>query len=652
MRNVPLILREMYPVFGMAISVLFLLLLKRQPDRQRQWAAAVLLGAAIFLVFASILLSIALEAVGTSQHNWLFLLSSRITRSIAAYTPSVLFFGWRTSPIFKEDPPIRTSFFRFSLAAATLTTLVIWVGPYNWVAQRYQLFLLSTLMVLLLGFCAVLKYKLSASLRLCMMITGAFTFFGIMIPIVTPRGIEGSSTVDPSLMLLQEICSLVGILGSFIFVARFRFADVFVKWSVRLVALGLLSYVGVIGSAHLHSSVLPSGPYAFLFDSVGSFALISLAVVLVPVTDEWVEHWVLHQTDLKGQLELISLRMLSIHSEPDLLLAVDEQLIKCLDLTMARTLPAGVLPKIVEDDLCSSGDVMESSNMLSRLSFNDIPHVDLLVPVSVDGHMRYAIAICSGFGRRTLFSGEVQFLRTAARHLGMRIHQLEGEEASREHALRESLLRSQLTEAELRALRAQVNPHFLFNSLNTIADLIVTNPTNAERMTLRLASIFRHVLAQSDRQFMSLHEEFDFLRNYLQIEQERFGPRLSVNMNLDPSIAHESIPTLLLQPLVENALKHGLAPKGGKGLLQISALRDEMSIELLVIDNGVGWLGEQAPQLISKAFPLRSRVGLANTAARLHTIYGDSASLNIESAPMQGCRISIRYPLQVPSCDV
>ena len=232
------------------------------------------------------------------------------------------------------------------------------------------------------------------------------------------------------------------------------------------------------------------------------------------------------------------------------------------------------------------------------------------------------------------------------------VHHLEGEAAARQQTMRESLLRNQLTEAELRALRAQVNPHFLFNSLNTIADLIVTNPTNAERMTLRLASIFRHVLAQTDRQFMRLHEEFDFTRNYLQIEQERFGPRLTVSMSLDPSIAHENIPTLLLQPLVENALKHGLAPKGGKGLLQVSARLQEGLIELVVADNGIGWRDGQCPSLTLNKSAQNSGVGLANTAARLHTIYGDRASINIDSAPLEGCRISITYPREVPVCAV
>lgn len=264
----------------------------------------------------------------------------------------------------------------------------------------------------------------------------------------------------------------------------------------------------------------------------------------------------------------------------------------------------------------------------------------------VDGDMRYVIAICAGSGRRTLLSGEVQFLRAVAQQFGVRVHRIEAEATARQQALRESLLRNQLTEAELRALRAQVNPHFLFNSLNTIADLIITNPANAERMTLRLATIFRHVLAQTDRQFTTLNEEFDFLRSYLQIEQERFGDRLNVSMRLDPALAHEMIPTLLLQPIVENAMKHGLASKGGKGLLQISATQQGNSIELLVSDNGIGYRNQQAYITRSGSSPSPVGVGLTNTATRLQTIYGNRASLNIESAPMEGCRVLISYPLQ------
>jgi two-component system LytT family sensor kinase len=655
MTTAPQLIREAFAIVSMAISILFLLLLKRQPERRREWAAGVLLGTAMFFLHANAFVSTVSRGTGMPPHNWVSQLSLHITLSIAAFIPLIILFGWMVSPIFEEDPPIGKSLFVFSMATATLTTLLIWFAPSAWIAEEHRthLILVNTVLVLLPGFSALLKQKLSARFRLYMAIIGASYLLSVVLSVAVaranPHGMQSLSAGGTSVLLLQQICSLVGILGSFIFVARFRFADVFIKWSLRLGTLVILATAGAIGGERLSSYVAAIGSsHSLLIEAVGLFVLICSAVAIAPVTDACVEHWVLHQTDLKGGLERINSGMLAIHSETELLPWIDQRLVDCLDLSMAKTMFSKTLPETLVDDLRESGDVMESSNILSRPLSDELRNVEMLVPVAVDGHMRYVIALCPGLGRRTLLSGEVQFLRTVARQLGVRVHHLEGEAAARQQALRESLLRNQLTEAELRALRAQVNPHFLFNSLNTIADLIVTNPTNAERMTLRLASIFRHVLAQTDRQFMSLHEEFDFMRNYLQIEQERFGPRLTVNMSLDPSIAHENIPTLLLQPLVENALKHGLAPKGGKGLLQISARRHEASIELVIADNGIGWRDGQYPMLTLNKSARHSGVGLANTAARLHTIYGDRASMNIESAPMEGCRIFISYPLEVP----
>ena len=128
----------------------------------------------------------------------------------------------------------------------------------------------------------------------------------------------------------------------------------------------------------------------------------------------------------------------------------------------------------------------------------------------------------------------------------------------------EGRLSQQLAQAELRALRAQINPHFLFNSLNTIAALIVSEPEKAEMITMRLSSIFRYVLLHADRPLSSLDEEMGFLRTYLDIEQIRFGERLLVEFDVESSITQTAVPTLILQPLVENAIKHGVARKGGQ----------------------------------------------------------------------------------------
>ena len=161
---------------------------------------------------------------------------------------------------------------------------------------------------------------------------------------------------------------------------------------------------------------------------------------------------------------------------------------------------------------------------------------------------------------------------------------------------------------------------------------------------MRLSSVFRHVLSQADRQFVSLSEEFSFLRNYLGIEQERFGENLQVSFEMDPQVAQVAVPTLLLQPLVENALKHGLAPKGGKRSLRIVAAGSAEGLLLDVIDNGIGFPSGSTLPLSSRS--RSSGVGLANTRARLRAVYGDEGRLVIESMPMQGSRVSLSLPMK------
>jgi two-component system LytT family sensor kinase len=204
-----------------------------------------------------------------------------------------------------------------------------------------------------------------------------------------------------------------------------------------------------------------------------------------------------------------------------------------------------------------------------------------------------------------------------------------------ERQSREALLLQQVTEAELRALRAQINPHFLFNSLNTIADLIVRDPSRAEAMTVRLAGVFRHVLAHAARPLTSIADEMEFLRTYLYIEEARFGDRLRVTFDVERAIAAEHIPSLILQPLVENALKHGLGPKPGPGHLWISAHSQGPQLRFRVEDDGIG-PGTGEPR----------GLGLTNVAERLATLYQDRAGVTLEPREGGGSRATVWIPRQ------
>jgi two-component system LytT family sensor kinase len=203
--------------------------------------------------------------------------------------------------------------------------------------------------------------------------------------------------------------------------------------------------------------------------------------------------------------------------------------------------------------------------------------------------------------------------------------------------VREERLRRLLTEAELKALRTKVDPHFLFNTLNAIADLISTNPAQAERMTERLAECFRYALATHSREFATLDEELNFARHYLDIEQVRFGDRLSIRLSRGDAAGNEAIPSLLLQPLLENAIRHGLAPMREGGRVSVSAHREGERLRLSVEDDGVG---------LSAGFASRAGIGLRNVQDRLHTLYGNTAEFIIGArSGGRGTSVTLVIPL-------
>jgi two-component sensor histidine kinase len=240
---------------------------------------------------------------------------------------------------------------------------------------------------------------------------------------------------------------------------------------------------------------------------------------------------------------------------------------------------------------------------------------------------------------RTLMQAELAFLDAVRVQLAHRLEALRFEEEQRALHLREERLKRLLTEAELKALRTQVDPHFLFNTLNTIADLISTNPEQAERMTERLAECFRYVLAKHARDLSTLDEELGFARQYLGIEQVRFGERLRVQLSRGDAMGSEAVPSLLLQPLLENAIRHGLAPVREGGCVSVSVHREDQRLRLTVEDDGVG---------LSRGGQ-RAGVGLRNVQERLRTLYGQAAEFLIgERSGGRGTAVTIVIPLVIP----
>ncbi|WP_083542540.1 sensor histidine kinase [Kribbia dieselivorans] len=210
--------------------------------------------------------------------------------------------------------------------------------------------------------------------------------------------------------------------------------------------------------------------------------------------------------------------------------------------------------------------------------------------------------------------------------------------------------RSRAMEAELRALRAQISPHFIYNSLGAIASFVRTDPDRARELLLEFADFTRYALRQGGA-YTSLAEELRNVERYLVLEQARFGDRLSISLAVDREVLPVALPYLTIQPLVENAVRHGLAAKSAPGLITLTASDRGHDVEISVEDDGVG----ADPDHIRRILDGQSRsnsIGLGNVDARLRQVYGDERGLVVETAPDAGMKVSFTVPKYTPGVHV
>ena len=213
---------------------------------------------------------------------------------------------------------------------------------------------------------------------------------------------------------------------------------------------------------------------------------------------------------------------------------------------------------------------------------------------------------------------------------------------SQARALKAAQLETRLVEARLRTLEAELHPHFLFNTLHAISTLVHSNPDAADRMISRLSDLLRITFGRSGAARVPLQEEIEFLQKYLDIEQTRFQDRLAVTYDVDAETLDAEVPRLILQPLVENAIKHGVSKRIGPGTIRIASGRDGDVLWLEVQDNGAGLSGGPRDKGLGG-------VGLSNTRARLECLYGEAQSLEL-SEGAEGLAVRMRLPFQrVPS---
>lgn len=209
----------------------------------------------------------------------------------------------------------------------------------------------------------------------------------------------------------------------------------------------------------------------------------------------------------------------------------------------------------------------------------------------------------------------------------------------RERELRTSQLEARLATSRLQVLKMQLHPHFLFNTLNAISELIYRDPESAEQMISDLSDLLRMSFENLEVQEIPLKQELEFLEKYLEIEQMRFHDRLKVEMSISPETLDAGVPNMILQPLVENAIKHGIGPRSEGGQINIGASRQNGNLALTVSDNGLGVpFGDVAN--------LSEGVGLSNTRRRLRHLYGEGHNFGLNNAYASGLIVSLTIPFK------
>jgi two-component system LytT family sensor kinase len=215
--------------------------------------------------------------------------------------------------------------------------------------------------------------------------------------------------------------------------------------------------------------------------------------------------------------------------------------------------------------------------------------------------------------------------------------------SSKERELRASQLEARLAHARLQLLQMQLHPHFLFNTLHTISELVHEDPETADRMITGLSELLREALAASATREVPLRRELELLERYLEIQRARFGDRLTVEIDVEPRALDALVPHLALQPIVENAIRHGIGSRSAHGRVRISAACASGSLQIDVKDDGRG-LEQEAEDIVEG-------IGLGNTRERLLALYGDDGRVAMRSSPEGGVVTTVIVPLRFAATD-
>ncbi|HXB74733.1 MAG TPA: sensor histidine kinase [Candidatus Acidoferrales bacterium] len=647
---------------GLLITVLLLVLNLRAAKLPGTPLANIVFAVCALLWCAGGLMHTAFLASGLPRDGRLALLAQALQFTGACAFPIPILATWRRFAVKAWQQRAARMLQMAACIPAAAIAIAVWSGPVRGstlvsLAVLHHFAAYSATLLLVLGAAVALRRRVTPravylpSLAIVLAVSGASIMSAVALhgPHQTELG-DGLASLAAHLVLLVVLCA-------FFLFARFRFADIFLRYGVRILLAGV--WASVLAFTAQSPLLLHIARQAGSPGAVHVFAVIIVANALLlsfTFVDErisaLVNRWLFRPPDYRAARRRLADQLRDLPLESEIAAAAEDSARRTLELSAACLIALDKLPAV--DTLPPSkwpagildGEIVELAHADPLGALLPLPNIEVLVPISAAGRVTHLLLVSPGQARPGLVTHDLEYLRAVAALTGNRLDALRREREAAERQSREALLLQQVTESELRALRAQINPHFLFNSLNTIADQVVRDPARAEAMTLRLAGVFRHVLDNSSRPLTSIRDEIEFLRTYLYIEEVRFGDRLQVEIDVAPAVAGEHLPSLILQPLVENALKHGLGPKPGPGHLWISAAPQDGSVCLKVEDDGMG-IGSSALALL--ALHHRSDgLGLTNVAERLRTLYQDRASLILEPRDGGGTRATLLIPRHPP----
>jgi two-component system LytT family sensor kinase len=417
---------------------------------------------------------------------------------------------------------------------------------------------------------------------------------------------------------------------------RFAFADLFLKSAIALLLLVSLSIgacLGVIvplaGWHDAHGLLDPRATAAMVIVWVATATAFPL---LQRVAGWLVDRVVLHRPDYEATLTSFVDGLEGIVAEDAVTSRLGDAACAAVGATGAHVIvdpfPDGDRRVVVTGAELRGAGLDAAASLALRLRTVEPPHP--------------AIAFGALTAGRRLLSDDVRLLESMARWAARRIDSIRVARERLARDLREGDMRRLATEAELRALRAQLNPHFLFNALTTIGYLMEAAPSRAIDALLRLTSLLRGVLRRSATELSTLGDEIDLVTAYLDLEKARFEERLTVMVDVPIALRSSMVPTLILQPIVENAIKHGLSPRLAGGGVRIRAAADRGRLMITVEDSGGGFVVTPTPT---------PGLGLRHVTDRLRALYGTDARMDIRSSEL-GTTVTIELPEGAARADV